>query len=136
MKLALLCLSFLVSVGAAPSAFSQTFISGQACGERLRTAVDGEKVEYKITRSTYKLAGPALRHYRQEISNDVRSSDFEVYIDSASEYRSADGKIVGFKISITDGGDESMVDYIFDHRRKLITAYWHNQSPVRFWFCQ
>jgi hypothetical protein len=26
-------------------------------------------------------------------------------------------KIGGFKTSITDGGDESMVDYILDHRR-------------------
>lgn len=115
-------------------AHSQTTVP--ACGEKLRAAIAGEKVEITVKRSTYRLAGAALRHYRSEISTPSRSSDFEVYIESAAEYRTADGKITGFKISITDGGDESMVDYILDHRRKLVSAYWHNQSPMRFWFCE
>ncbi|MBN8539666.1 MAG: hypothetical protein J0L82_04695 [Deltaproteobacteria bacterium] len=131
MKNALLSLTFLVSIIAGLPAFSQAVTSGQACGERLRTALAGVKTEVNITRQTYRVAGAALRHYRSEFS-----PEFEVYIDSISEYRSPDDKIVGFKISITDGGDESMVDYILDHRRKLVSAYWHNQSPLRFWFCQ
>lgn len=132
MKHLALALAFAISAFSGVASYSQTVDQpGQACGEKLRAVVDGEKVSVNITRSTYRLAGQALRHYRAEIA-----SEFEVYIEEAAEYRSQDGKLMGFKISITDGGDESMVDYILDHRRKLVSAYWHNQSPVRFWFCK
>ena len=108
----------------------------QSCGERLRAVVEGVKTDVGITRSTFKIAGIALSHYREEININDLSLAHEAYVDSVAEYRSADGKLLGYKVSVTDGGDESMVDYIIDHQRKLVSAYWHNQSPVRFWFCK
>lgn len=133
MKSLLLLLVLFTTSVFAQNSFATPPTGSYACGERLRSALDGEKVEVEITRSTYKLAAAALRHYRKEIGAD---SPFEIYIDSAAEYRSPEGTVVGYKISITDGGDESMVDYVLDQDRKLVSAYWHNQSPMRFWFCR
>ena len=133
MKSLLLLLALFVTSVFAQSSFAAPPTESYSCGERLRSALDGEKVEITVTSRTYKLASAALRHYRKELGAD---SPFETYIDSAAEYRSPEGTVVGYKISITDGGDESMVDYILDHNRKLVSAYWHNQSPMRFWFCR
>lgn len=119
----------------AQNSFAAPPTESYSCGERLRLALNGEKVEVEITRGTYKLAAAALRHYRKELGAGA-DSPFEIYIESAAEYRSSEGTVVGYKISITDGGDESMVDYVLDHDRKLVSAYWHNQSPMRFWFCR
>ena len=133
-SLILLFVLFTASVFA-QNLFAAPPTESYSCGERLRSALDGEKVEIEITRDTYKLAAAARRHYRKELGA-YSESPFEISIDSAAEYRSPDGTVVGFKISITDGGDESMVDYILDHNRKLVSAYWHNQSPMRYWFCR
>lgn len=135
MKSLILVLVLFTTSVFAQSSSAAPLTGASACGERLRSALDGEKVEITVTSSTYKLASAALRHYRKELGA-YSESPLEIYIDSAAEYRSPDGTVVGFKISITDGGDESMVDYILDHNRKLVSAYWHNQSPVRFWFCR
>lgn len=103
--------------------------SPSSCGERLKASVSGQKVQLQMTQAVYSLAAQALRHYRQEIESQG------AYIEQASKYVK-NQKTVGYKITITNGGDESSVDYVLDKSGNLITGYWHNQSPVRFWFCR
>jgi hypothetical protein len=93
-----------------------------------RQAISTKRDQF-ITSQTYALAAEALRHYR----NDLYGTN--IYIDNAAVYKRG-RVIVGYKIAITDGGDESIVDYILDGNKQLISAYWHNQSPQRFWFCK
>lgn len=112
-------------------------VVGTPCLNRLTAITAGTESKISITHLTYRHAGAALKHYRSEILNgESRGEDFEVHIEEATEFYATNGRILGRKVTITDGGDESAVDYYYDHRRKLITAYWHNQSPIRYWFCR
>jgi hypothetical protein len=52
-------------------------VAPQACAVRLRAVVEGNKVDVGITRSTFIVAGEALRHYREEINIGTTSSPHE-----------------------------------------------------------
>jgi hypothetical protein len=117
-------LSLVLVLGLAPQAMAQV-----TCSQRLRMVVTGDREALTVTKGSYRTAAKALAHYRSRFGSEG------VYIESVNRYKRAN-LIVGYKISITDGGDESKVDYILDHRSVLISAYWHNQSPERLWFCE
>jgi hypothetical protein len=117
-------LSLVLLSAFAPPAFAQG-----SCVQRLRAATHGQKQSLEVSASTERLARKALSHYRSELASEG------VYLESISRY--SRGEItVGYKVSITDGGDESRVDYILDATGALITAYWHNQTPQRYWLCE
>lgn len=109
-------------------------VVGAPCQDRLNAITNGTESVISITHLTYRHAGAALKHYREDVANG--EADFEVHISEATEFQDVNGRVLGRKVSVTDGGDESLVEYFYDHRRKLVSAFWHNQSPVRYWFCR
>ena len=44
-------------------------------------------------------------------------------------------KSAGTKVSVSYGGDEDTVTFVFDAAGSLIVAHWSNQSPEATWFC-
>lgn len=113
--------------------------SSTACGAQLRAILDGDKVFLKLTPRIAALAEEAMEHYKSEVQARAFDPEFPAYINEVFEYRTVSGsgaETVGYKVVITDGGDESQVDYYLDADAKMVSAYWHNQSPLRFWFCK
>jgi hypothetical protein len=101
------------------------------CGARLGAVVRHSQVTLPIRQEVYQLARKALRHYRDELTRGG------VYIASATAYKDlAHGSIAGYRVTITDGGDESTVAYLFDGKGKLLYGKWENQSPETYWFCE
>lgn len=45
-------------------------------------------------------------------------------------------KLIGYEFNISDGGDESTVTYTLTNKNKVLSAFWQNQSPIRFWICE
>ena len=109
-------------------------VVGTPCQDRLDAILAGTAFPLSITHLPYRHAGGALKHYREDVLRG--ETEFEVHISEASEFQDKNGRGLGRKVSITDGGDESLVAYVYDHRRKLVSAFWHSQSPVRYWFCR
>lgn len=101
-----------------------------SCPERFRAILTGQRAVLSTSSVPRKLFTEALQHYVGELGGLKES----VTVESAAIYKKAKN-VLGYKVSITDGGDEALVDYFFDGDRELITAYWHSQSPQRFWFC-
>lgn len=108
---------------------AQSFSTTLSCGERLRNILSGTKRPSVINREIYRKAAPALAHYRKYITKE------DVAIESVEAYHRG-VSITGYKVEINGFGDESIVSYYFDHNFKLVSGYWHNQSPERFWFCK
>lgn len=101
------------------------------CGSRLGSVVRHSKVALPVTQEVYQLAKKALKHYRSELTQGG------VYIEGATAYKDvARGTIAGYRVAVTDGGDESTVTYYFDGRGKLLYGRWDNQSPETYWFCE
>lgn len=86
----------------------------------------------KVTKATYTFAKAALAHYR---SNQLGGYNNRPYIDSYSVYYGEHEEVTGYKIGLTDGGDESYTTYYFDYGGKLVYAKYSNQSPIGYWFC-
>lgn len=102
-----------------------------ACNGRLGAIVRNPKAPMTVTQDVYTIAKNALRHYRDTLTRGG------VYIESATVYRDLTrNAIAGYRVTITDGGDESLVTYYFDGKGKLVYGKWDNQSPETFWFCE
>jgi hypothetical protein len=99
-----------------------------ACPKQLKDAFSSYKKESVISAQSKKTFKSALYHY--ESFSDA--SDF--YIDSIGTYIKGN-RVSGYAVDVTDGGDESTISYIFNAKKKLVVAYWHNQSPMTYWFC-
>lgn len=109
---------------------SLVFASEQKCGEKLGAIVHAKPQVLKIDQKTYAFAALALKHYRTSTSPTSG-----VYIEKFIRY-TKDGRRTGYKIDITDGGDESKVSYYLNRSGELVYAKWHNQSPEEYWFCR
>lgn len=101
------------------------------CPQKLNE-IRGRAIKLTATKLEYEIAKDALAHYRSE---NMGGYNNRPYIEEIVTYRGmADGRN-GFKIVLTDGGDESTTTYYLDGERKLIYAFYSNQSPVKYWFC-
>lgn len=107
--------------------------TGEAqCLKSAQTAVSAQKLNVKVDSQAYRSFYHALKHYR-EISGDF-GSEQRPFIQKIQTMLKS-GKISGYNVFITDGGDESTIRYLFNANKKLVVAYWYNQSPYTFWFC-
>lgn len=101
------------------------------CPDLAKKAVSATKLEKAVSAQTYRSFYTAVKHYR-DFSEAGSSS--EARIEETSVYKK-NGRITGYEVILSDGGDESTVRYVFDQKRRPIVAYWYNQSPMTFWFC-
>lgn len=100
------------------------------CPAKVRSALAPQKKLLTVTSDSYRSFGRLLFHYRSELQ-----PSFPVKIESLVE-RSKNGKVTGYEIGITDQSDEAFVRYVTDAKRRPLVAYWSNQSPLTFWFCE
>lgn len=120
--LSLLALSISSAANAAPK---------KPCPEMM-SAIRAEKANRTtVSRNTYMLAKDALAHYR---ANELGGYTNRPFIQSFYRY-GADEAFTGYKMVLTDGGDESTADYYLDAKGRMVYVKYHNQSPVQFWFC-
>lgn len=104
-----------------------------ACPTLAKQSVSKNLRSNKVTSDTYRDFYKALKHYRTEISADS-GADFRAKIEALNTYLKGP-RITGYELIISHGGDESTVRYVLDSNKKLIVAYWYNQSPLTYWFC-
>lgn len=103
------------------------------------------EIELKTVHDFKKLKSAELKVVKnyinyQEFKFDEDSSLFV----STAQYRlKKDGTSLGYKISVTDGGDESNVNYylkidvgIHDIAYLILYRHWDNQSPERDFLCE
>ena len=109
---------------------SLSFASVDSCGEKLGKIVNAKAQTLVVDQRTYSFAVEALRHYRQ-----TTNPTSKVYIEKFVRYVDG-GRRTGYKVDITDGGDESKISYYFNRDGGLVYAKWHNQSPVEYWLCK
>lgn len=107
---------------------SQSFAG---CPEMAKKAVSKYKKSNAVTSESYAKFYSAMNHYKYQLENEP---SFKPYIEQTSAYIKG-GKLTGFEVIITDGGDESTVRYVLNENKKLVVAYWYNQSPMTMWFC-
>lgn len=60
--------------------------------------------------------------------NELETFDAAAYVKA--------NRASGYRMVVTDGGDESNVTYIFDASGRMLMASWQNQSPIRYWICE
>lgn len=101
------------------------------CPDMAKKAVSKYKKSNDVTSESYSKFYPAIKHYRTQLENEPT---FKPYIEETNVYIKG-GKLSGFEVFVTDGGDESTVRYVFNEKRQLVVAYWYNQSPMTMWFC-
>lgn len=102
-----------------------------SCPEMAKKAVSKYKKSSPVTSSTYAAFSKAFQHYRSEIARD---SEFKPYIERSAAYFKG-GKVSGFEVTISMGGDEDTLRYVMNEKKEIIVAYWYNQSPWTYWFC-
>jgi len=107
---------------------SQSFAG---CPDMAKKSVSKYKKSNTVTFESYSKFYLAIKHYRYQLENDPT---FKPYIQETNVYIKG-GKLSGFEVFVTDGGDESTVRYVFNENKKLVVAYWYNQSPMTMWFC-
>lgn len=109
---------------------SLAFASEEKCGEKLGRIVHAKAQVLVVDRKAYSFASEALKHYRL-----TTSPTSKIYIEKFVRYTD-NGRRTGYKVDITDGGDESKISYYFNRDGELVYAKWHNQSPVEYWLCR
>lgn len=80
------------------------------------------------------LIARAQSHYLKEVDFDGTIDPKDLYVEESALFYKGNTP-TGYRIDLTDGGDESLVSYYFTIHGELIYAKWHNQSPVSFWIC-
>lgn len=124
-----------------------------SCKSDFASFQDKSKVELKYVRSVQlnskkdfsNLRSPELK----AVSNYMKYLEFRFEHDQTlfvetSKYQSiSDKSSLGYRISVTDGGDESQVTYYIkidvgleDVAYPILYRFWSNQSPERDWLCE
>ncbi len=101
-----------------------------ACPKQAKDAFSSYKKEMAVSSLTYKNFSVAINHYR----HDGFQPEGKVFINRAATYIKGN-RVSGYMIEVSDGGDEATISYIFNANKKLVVAYWSNQSPMTYWFC-
>lgn len=83
------------------------------------------------------------------VNNYINYLDFKfdgdnsLFISNSQYQLKKDGSSIGYKISVTDGGDESQVNYYIkidvgteDVAYLILYRHWDNQSPERDFLCE
>jgi hypothetical protein len=104
------------------------------CPAEARKASSKYRVAKRVTSSIYREFYPGLRHYRALWSEYGFGNETRPFIERV-EVLKKNRSITGYNVFITDGGDESTIRYLFNADKRLVVAYWYNQSPYTFWFC-
>jgi hypothetical protein len=120
--ISLLSLTFISAANAAPK---------KPCPDLLKELRSGKPQRASVTKTTYMIAKDALAHYR---ANELGGYTNRPHIESLYKF-GADEALTGYKMVLTDGGDESIADYYLNAEGKMVYVKYHNQSPVQFWFC-
>ncbi len=127
MKNLLLSLIAILMVGASANAAPK-----KPCPEMMQELRGKRSQQVSVTQASYVFAKDALAHYR---SNQLGEDTNVPHIDGLYRYLSRESEITGYRIGLTDGGDESHTSYYFNSRGKLVYAKNDNQTPRYFWFC-
>lgn len=107
--------------------------------------VDVRTVEVTQKRDFKKLRSAELKAVENYISylNFEFDSETSLTITTEQYQSKIDSESLGYKISVTDGGDESTVNYYIkidvgreDVAYLILYRVWHNQSPEREYLCQ
>lgn len=99
------------------------------CPDMAREALSKKKKTFPVTSTTYKDFYVALKDYRERMQ-----PEFPARIEKVSG-RFKGLELTGYEVEISDGGDESTFRYILNAKKKIVVAYWYNQSPMTYWFC-
>lgn len=105
----------------------------QECFKAFRAVVSEHKAELNTDYPNAKAAmEKAILQYQTQFEG---SAEGEIFVDEQVAYFKR-GALSGYKIAVTDGGDESLLDCFFDRQGNLLRTYWHNQSPEETWVCE
>jgi len=116
---------------------------GGSCGARLASIYAHGSIDatqsITVTTDDRCMAPPlqrrAVDYYRSywdDIDPDEFASDTELEVET--QLLGGSGTDGGTLVSVTDGGDESSMTFVFDQDDELVAAYQSNQSPdVRFY---
>ncbi len=114
--------------------FFSTFVlatsSFAACPKQVKEAFSSYKKNMVVSSQAYKNFSLAINHYRL----DGFQPEGKVSIQRAATYIKGN-RVSGYLVEVTDGGDESTISYILNANKKLVVAYWSNQTPMTYWFC-
>jgi len=118
---------------------------GGSCGAKLGAIYEYGSVDatQSITVTTDdRCTAPALQRlavdyykaYWDDIDPDEFASDTELEVET--QVLGGTGTNGGTLVSVTDGGDESSITFVFDHDDKLVALYQSNQSPDVHFYCR
>lgn len=103
------------------------------------------EIEIKNTRDFKKLKSAelkAVKDYMKYLEFKF-DEDNSLFVTTSQYKKKEDSTSLGYKISVTDGGDESQVNYYIkidpgteDVAYLILYRHWHNQSPERDYLCE
>ncbi|MEK6705141.1 MAG: hypothetical protein AABZ06_05085 [Bdellovibrionota bacterium] len=130
MKLYFVLLSLFV-FGNVNLVFSADVAEGKPCWSEFKQIYSKDKWPVSLKDSLIRqMITKARAHYVEATSNNEN-----VYVDSAFIMLKK-GKRSGYRMVVTDGGDESNITYYFSLNGSLILARWSNQTSVDYWVCE
>ncbi len=107
--------------------------------------VSEREIEIKNAREFKKLKSAelkAVKNYMKYLEFKF-DEDNSLFITTSQYQLKKDGTSLGYKISVTDGGDESQVNYYIkidvgteDVAYLILYRHWNNQSPEREFLCE
>lgn len=101
------------------------------------------QIEIKTTKDLQKLSGAELKaalnyieYLEFQFGKEGGYDDNSLFVTTRYyQSKTTNKATLGYKISITDGGDESNVNF-YMKSDKILYRTWDNQSPERDWLCE